>query len=88
MNEEIILEIEEVQENDFSASVSDGDAVSVTEEIVFVPTVSGGDSGNMSEQLTTLNGTVSAIFFFILCTWVYERIRGGVRKAVNHGKSD
>lgn len=88
MNEEIILDVEEMQENDFLASVSDGDAVSSTEEIIFVPTVSGGDSGNMSEQLTTLNGTVSTIFFFILFTWVYERIRGGIRKAVNHGKSD
>lgn len=88
MNEEIILDIEKFQEDDFLASVSGGDAALSTEEIVFVPTVSGGDSGDISEQLTTLNGTVSTIFFFILFTWVYERIRGGIRKAVNHGKSD
>lgn len=88
MNEKIVLEIEEVQENDFLSSVSDGDAVTGMEEVILVPAVSGGDSSDMSEQLTTLNGTVGMIFFFILFTWVYERVRGGVRKAVNHGKSD
>lgn len=80
-----------VSEN-YIQTVSSGDAVYLQTEAVQADLLDAStqletvDYAFLTEQLETLNYTALAILFFIVFTWVENRLRSAVRKVMKNGE--
>ena len=85
-------ELSDITTGDNTLSVSSGDVVG--SEHVYISlsdleayqadtlesqTVSSGDLGGIEEKIDDLNYNVTALLFFIMFAWCYERIKNAVR---------